>query len=286
MSELMPAKLFSMVGTTRGAAFEIAAEATIGRGDDNAIVLPQEAISRNHARIAYDPEEQCYVLEDAGSRNGTEIDGVRVRDRERLGHLHVITFADRYDFIFQDPELCARRHPETEALPSSEGVDKTVLEPLPPAMLPPTLQPPTSSLGDEAERTQLAKAMVPLPELPAQGGPPEPEATEVPEREKSRGTFLLEIIDPEELRERIELREGENLVGRGLDADVQLKNPNVSRRHAVVTVREGKVTVEDQGSQNHTFLDDEQIDAVRELPPNAEIRFGSVTARLIGPDDS
>ncbi len=49
------------------------------------------------ARITWDAEGGCYVLEDLDSLNGTDLDGQRVAGPEPLGHLHVITFAGEHD---------------------------------------------------------------------------------------------------------------------------------------------------------------------------------------------
>ena len=101
-----------LVGKTREgqdnmSKFEIEERATIGRSASNTIVIEDPSISGQHVSIAYDAEEKCYFLEDLKSLNGTELDGMRVKERERLGRLHVITLAGSRDLIFQDLDLCA-----------------------------------------------------------------------------------------------------------------------------------------------------------------------------------
>lgn len=49
---------------------------TLGRASDCDIVLPERQISRYHARIEYD---DGYMLRDLGSKNGTFVNGERVR---------------------------------------------------------------------------------------------------------------------------------------------------------------------------------------------------------------
>ena len=49
---------------------------TLGRAPDCDIVLPERQISRYHARVEYD---NGYVLRDLGSKNGTFVNGERVR---------------------------------------------------------------------------------------------------------------------------------------------------------------------------------------------------------------
>jgi pSer/pThr/pTyr-binding forkhead associated (FHA) protein len=84
-----------------GSDFIIEREATIGTDPQNQIVLGPSIISAKHARIFYDDNERCYFLEDCNSRNGTQLDGSPVQEKEKLGGLHIITLAGTFDFIFQ-----------------------------------------------------------------------------------------------------------------------------------------------------------------------------------------
>jgi transcriptional regulator with AAA-type ATPase domain len=75
------------------------------------------------------------------------------------------------------------------------------------------------------------------------------------------------------------LAEGDNLVGSRLDSQVALNERGVSRRHALLRVRAGRVHVEDLGSKNGTRVNGEPI---REgaVCVGDELRFGSVALRL------
>lgn len=65
-------------GGTAGARFALAeAEVTIGRHPDSTIFLDDVTVSRRHARVTRDDQGQ-YTLHDAGSLNGTYLDGERV----------------------------------------------------------------------------------------------------------------------------------------------------------------------------------------------------------------
>ncbi len=55
---------------------------TIGREDDRDIVIDDEACSRRHAQLSRVGD--TYYLEDTGSRNGTYVDGLRLRTRVAL----------------------------------------------------------------------------------------------------------------------------------------------------------------------------------------------------------
>ena len=133
----MNARLFCRTGELAGNEFEIQNEATIGKATTNTIVLAPGTISGQHARIVYDETAQSYFLEDAKSRNGTKLDGMPVTAREKLGKLHVITFANLYDFIFQIPDsgvpIAARPVADAEQ-PVSRTAAVQDLPPVPPAL--------------------------------------------------------------------------------------------------------------------------------------------------------
>ena len=67
------------------------------------------------------------------------------------------------------------------------------------------------------------------------------------------------------------LRMGENSLGRDA-ADVLLADSTVSRKHALITVRESAIEIEDLGSTNGTEVDGERIQSGEKVP----LRDGSV----------
>jgi len=101
LSLVMPAVLFSKTGLFAGTSFKIENAASIGKSDSNNIVLRSDIVSSNHAKISYDNSQKAFFLEDLGSSNGTMLDGVKIAGKEKLEGLHVITFAGKFDFIFQ-----------------------------------------------------------------------------------------------------------------------------------------------------------------------------------------
>ncbi|MBD3366652.1 MAG: SpoIIE family protein phosphatase [Candidatus Eisenbacteria bacterium] len=78
------------------------------------------------------------------------------------------------------------------------------------------------------------------------------------------------------------LREGDQVVGRGSDVDLRIDHPNVSRRHASVTVDGNVVTVTDLGSRNGTRVNGERITGPHDLEPGAVVAFADVRLRLEG----
>lgn len=79
---------------------------------------------------------------------------------------------------------------------------------------------------------------------------------------------------------RFAVKNGETVVGSGPDCAVRVKHPSVSRRHAVVTVSEAGVWIEDLDSANGTRIDGRSIRVVTAVTPGSPLRFGSVEAVL------
>jgi DNA-binding winged helix-turn-helix (wHTH) protein len=75
---------------------------------------------------------------------------------------------------------------------------------------------------------------------------------------------------------QIQLREGENIIGREPDAVVWLDSSTISRRHARIYIAGSRATLEDLGSKNGTQLRGTRLTMPIELADGDEIRFGSV----------
>jgi len=78
------------------------------------------------------------------------------------------------------------------------------------------------------------------------------------------------------------LRPGDQMVGRGTDADVRLDHPNVSRRHASITVDGDTVMVTDMGSRNGTRVNGARTSGPTPLEPGFSVAFADVQLRLEG----
>jgi DNA-binding winged helix-turn-helix (wHTH) protein len=77
------------------------------------------------------------------------------------------------------------------------------------------------------------------------------------------------------------LHEGENSIGRELDADVLLTNESVSRCHAVLTLVNDVLWLEDRGSKNGTYVDGQRITSKLRVTPQTHIAFGAAGATVI-----
>ena len=330
----MPALLYCNTGDLSGASFSLEDEATIGRSPDNAVSIADHRISGRHARIFFDPEAGCYRLEDLGSRNGTQVDGVPVREATRLDALCVVTFAGRFDFVFQTvtpgvsspmvggaaageakqtraggeapslPEV-EQRSSEMEAPQTRAGGEAPALPDVETPQtrlrgdapeLPDLDAPQTRLRGDapelpdlDAPQTQMGGDAPKLPDLDApqtqMGGEtpalPDLEIDAAAERREPMGSaaqraagFLLTVRPHEHDDLVFELDEGEHVVGRSEECDLQIEDASLSRKHALLLVSEGTVIVRDLGSKNGTFVDNEPLAGERRVTPANRLRFG------------
>lgn len=97
------ARLIMLVGHEAGRVFALGhASVTIGRANDADIRLSDHDISRQHARISWNDEGP--TIEDLGSKNGTSVNGMPVRqqllrigDQVQLGSSVIMVFAQPDD---------------------------------------------------------------------------------------------------------------------------------------------------------------------------------------------
>jgi len=164
----------------------------------------------------------------------------------------------------------------------------------PPGVMPPqgrwnnpdafaTTAPPVT--GDERD-APWGSAPPPQPAAPSQ--PPEPstkvsgqDPEAVPEGAPRTLAGFLVSFEDNELGSFWPLYQGQNVIGRkdameGLD--IEIDHPTTSSRHAVIyaSARPGRLKLEDPGSTNGTFLNDEKIEhtAKLELKDGDDVRFG------------
>jgi len=81
--------------------------------------------------------------------------------------------------------------------------------------------------------------------------------------------------------QRFEPRDGLT-VGRQ-NCDVTLAHPQVSRHHATLHVRDGGLVIEDVGSRNGTFVNDERLAAPRQIAAGDLVRIGETVWRAEAP---
>ncbi len=76
-------------------------------------------------------------------------------------------------------------------------------------------------------------------------------------------------------RHEFDLPQGTTHIGRSLDCQVTLDDPQVSRHHAALTVDEGSVRLADLGSRNGVTVDGDRVVVPILLSHGVEIAIGS-----------
>ena len=91
----------------------------------------------------------------------------------------------------------------------------------------------------------------------------------------------LEVVSGAEVGRRIVL-DGELLIGRTVDGEGRVDDEEVSRRHARVSAdASGDLTVEDLGSANGTWVNEERVTGSQGLSEGDRVRIGNTTL-LVG----
>jgi pSer/pThr/pTyr-binding forkhead associated (FHA) protein len=72
----------------------------------------------------------------------------------------------------------------------------------------------------------------------------------------------------------------QSVIGRDPTAAVHLTDEEVSRRHAILTLGEGQITIEDLGSSNGTHLGDQAVRRETLLQAGDRIRVGQTVLEL------
>ena len=281
----MSARLFCKTGQLAGASYEIAGEATIGKNAENSIQLYPALVSGRHARIFFDNNVGCYMLEDLRSRNGTRLDGMRVTRKERLSQLHVITFANVFDFVFQTVEEGASvsgtkkqgpPQPKIEQSRKTELADDFAAMPVMKGEMKKTEE------LTGGQKTTLDDAMVPLPHIPDDQVPQSKAKVGEGQAARSKSEELvLEFQNLKVGKQTFKLIDGPNTIGRDPSCNIVIEDTSLSRNHALMTVSAGKVTIKDLGSKNHTFVGDKRVIQEVEVQLGVEITFGLVRAVLV-----
>ncbi|WP_138733686.1 FtsK/SpoIIIE domain-containing protein [Modestobacter excelsi] len=103
------------------------------------------------------------------------------------------------------------------------------------------------------------------------------------------GALELHVVGGPDAGRTLPLGQGPLVLGRGAGCGLPLADPDVSRRHAVVSVAAGRVTVADLGSSNGTTLSGGAAPGTpvgplaQEWPVGGVLRVGSSALRLTGP---
>jgi pSer/pThr/pTyr-binding forkhead associated (FHA) protein len=79
----------------------------------------------------------------------------------------------------------------------------------------------------------------------------------------------------------IDLTEGSHRIGRSITADIQLEDPLISRKHAMIERAGTAVRVLDDRSLNGVFVNRERVNGSHPLTDNDEVTIGDFVLRLL-----
>ena len=103
----------------------------------------------------------------------------------------------------------------------------------------------------------------------------------ISERHKPPVVGWLVAMSGEQKGQDFRIRDGQNILGSGGEADVQLQDPTVSGKHASLRYKEGKFFLTDLDSSNGTFLNDGATAIAREaLKDNDVLRVGEMVLKF------
>lgn len=95
-----------------------------------------------------------------------------------------------------------------------------------------------------------------------------------------QGPWLTVITAGPLLGQSYPLRRGNQLLGRGADADVVVASPDLSRRHAYLSWDGRSASIADAGSTNGTIVNGEAIGQTRALHAGDILRLGALELRF------
>lgn len=96
--------------------------------------------------------------------------------------------------------------------------------------------------------------------------------------------YTIEISRPHGEVHRQPITTGVYAIGSENGNKIVLPDGSVSRRHAVLFIRDGDIVIEDLDSRNGTFIDGVAVRGRASLPPGAECRIGEFRLRVQAPE--
>jgi len=131
----MDSQSFQLVirsGPEPGKVFDLLGEVvTIGREIGNDIVISDPEVSRKHARLQ--AQEGGYIIEDAGSMNGTYVDGQRLLGPHILRPGELIMFGESVGMVYEvsqfDQDATIPSAPSSQPVPPTQHDAPTPVSP-------------------------------------------------------------------------------------------------------------------------------------------------------------
>jgi len=94
--------------------------------------------------------------------------------------------------------------------------------------------------------------------------------------------MAITVLELQPLRgRRLELASGD-VIGRGPSCEVRLDDPLVSRRHALISGRDGGIAIEDLGSANGLYVNGGRCTGIEALCAGDVVQLGGTIWRVLG----
>jgi len=244
----MRAKLSTQTSQFGTIAVAFTRECLVGEDESCMLILGSAGLSRKHARIFYDGIQQAFYVEDFNSANGTKVNGRRVSGKARLSSGEIITFGDTVDFVFQLQS--------DEPAGDLESSPHTVFE---------SGSAPIPGFISHDQKESIEEQTIAIP--PSNSA-------------NTQKVYFLDILTYP-FKRTYKLENGTTLIGRSPECAVELQDMSVSQHHAVITVEEERVTVQDLDSKNLTFLNGTELVDIAGLTSGDKISFGRVEAKFL-----
>lgn len=242
----------------------------LGRHPQNDIVLDDRSLSRFHARV--ERRGDRFVVVDCGAQNGVHLNGERVNGESSLAPGDRITLG-RYVAVFDSANGSVvaggsgrNTPPSSPAMGNGNGLGSTKAEVLKGKNGKHVSNPLEALEGlDDGENEENATRKSKTKDL-------KPPPAEKPiEKAKGEPTLVLLFNGMEVSRHPI--GPGGLTVGRSKASDVVISLLGLSRKHAKIARSGNSVTVEDLGSQNGTWVNNQRIAKQKKLKHGDLLNF-------------
>jgi ABC transport system ATP-binding/permease protein len=234
-------------------------------------VVDDSRVSWQHAVLRFDESAQnAWILQDAGSTNGTFIGSQRVSE---------MTISDDCEFRLGHPDDGPAMRCSPAGLPAAASPPAAS----PPAASPPAASPPAASPPAASPPAVSPPAASPPVVSPAAVSPPAASAPVAPVAgiPADSGLSYAGSLSSRRPSAIMQLPAKVLRIGRGTDNEVVVSDLSVSRYHAELRRGRAGYEIVDLGSHNGTFVNGQRVSAapVTELDI---IGIGPATFRLVG----
>lgn len=238
----------------------ISGEASLGRHSSCTVRIADPMVSRTHARIGWN--DQGPWLEAVSAGNATRINGRRVEGRVAIHDGDVIALGPK--------ELRAQLLDDP---PSNQNTSDAALSRKPPqvgqARPESPDSEPTAAADEEVEASDVYDFTDPAPEAGERDAAIARTEEDIAREEAiSASTHLV-------YRGRVFAVEGETILGRHRDCDIQVRDARASRQHIRVEGQGEEVWAEDLGSANGSELNGQPLLGRKRLEHGDRLTIGS-----------